>query len=817
MIGGLLMKKRIFSIFLCLFTLCYLVSCGTKKLETPEVILMNEIAKWDSIDNASYYEVDIDGNIIQLENNINTKKLEDGQSLKVRAIGDKNKYRDSDWSNTVTYKSTSTIKLDIPVITISNDGVASWDSVSKATKYVYMIDDKEEIETNNLSVQLEEGQFIKVKAIGDGNKIIDSNYSKGYYYISNVTKINDLTSDEEYSVFGSVVGINNSGFIVADDEGYVLVYKGSSWKCDLSIGDLVKVTGETSTYAKAIQFNYDAIYKVYGRKDVDLIPLNLDDDLITEISNMSSVKLEYITYSGILTVNTNSNGAKYYSIKTNVSNVNISIMYSTLDLSDYNGKYVSIEGFVTGLYVATNKNINVSINSIYESVSHVNFLSINDTHGAFVDSKDSVSIGRVDSLLDSLTSMNGEYIKIHVGDAFQGSYVSGMTYGLPLIESLNIMEFDCFVLGNHEFDWGIDKIQNYADGNLANGEANFPFLGANIYKAGTTERPDWIDAYTIVNYGNIEVGIIGVIGATQESSILTKYVEEYEFVDPLSVIEKYAKELRNEKGCEVVVVATHDYDKNLNKRIGSLSNDAKIDTIFCAHTHQKVNETVSRADGKKIPVVQNLHKNNTATGVILSLDSNYSYKTSSVAHYNPNIYNISDDIASLISKYQDYIDDSNIVLGNTSQYISKSTLGKYATDAMVNYIYGESMFDGEIDVSIMNTGGIRATIDSGDITKADIFEVFPFNNIVVLVNINGKSLKSIYNANKSYLYFDFADSLTSISSLNDNEIYQLAIIDYVFESTYSSYDVFDKLDPSQYIVTDIIMRDILIEYLDNLY
>ena len=432
---------------------------------------------------------------------------------------------------------------------------------------------------------------------------------------------------------------------------------------------------------------------------------------------------------------------------------------------------------------------------------------INDTHGAFIDSADAVSIGRVDTLVDTLTAKDGEYIKIHNGDAFQGSYISGMTYGLPLIEAFNAIEFDCFVLGNHEFDWGIDKIAAYADGDTSNGEANFPFLGANIYKSGTTERPDWIDAYTIVNYGQIQVGIIGVMGPTQESSILTRYVEDYNFVDPIDIIKKYSKELRTEKGCEVVVVATHEYDSSLNNRIASLKDDSKIDSIFCAHTHQRINETVNRYDGKKIPVVQNSHKNNSATAVTINLDNQYEMTSSSVKQYFPSSYAISSEIQVLINKYQDYIDDSNEVLGTTSQYISKSQLGKYAADAMIDYIYNESLFDGKIDMAMMNTGGIRATIDSGEITKADIFEVFPFNNIVILVNIDGASLKSIYNSNKSYLYVDFADSISSINNVKDNEIYQLAVIDYVFESTYSSYDPFDRLNPSQYIETDIGLQE----------
>ena len=115
----------------------------------------------------------------------------------------------------------------------------------------------------------------------------------------------------------------------------------------------------------------------------------------------------------------------------------------------------------------------------------INFLMINDTHGAFLDSTDGNSIGRVDTLLDNLTNKNGQYISIVNGDAFQGTYVSSTLYGRPLVDAYNAMNLTAFVVGNHDFDWGIDKMAAYKDGDISNGEANFPFLGANIYIKGT--------------------------------------------------------------------------------------------------------------------------------------------------------------------------------------------------------------------------------------------------------------------------------------------------------------------------------------------
>ena len=140
----------------------------------------------------------------------------------------------------------------------------------------------------------------------------------------------------------------------------------------------------------------------------------------------------------------------------------------------------------------------------------VNFFMINDTHGIFVDEQEFPGMGRVSSLINELESNNKDYIKIANGDIFQGTYISATLYGKPLVDALNAIDFEAFVLGNHEFDWGLDKIAVYKDGNEANGEANFPFLGANIIDKSDKEIVDWVDPYVVVEYDGFKVGVIGV-------------------------------------------------------------------------------------------------------------------------------------------------------------------------------------------------------------------------------------------------------------------------------------------------------------------
>ena len=74
-----------------------------EKLPTPTITLNGNEASWETIEGATKYEISLNGSLSYLENAMTSKTLENGQSFKIRAIGDGKKYSDSDWSNTVTY------------------------------------------------------------------------------------------------------------------------------------------------------------------------------------------------------------------------------------------------------------------------------------------------------------------------------------------------------------------------------------------------------------------------------------------------------------------------------------------------------------------------------------------------------------------------------------------------------------------------------------------------------------------------------------------------------------------------------------------
>ena len=231
----------------------------------------------------------------------------------------------------------------------------------------------------------------------------------------------------------------------------------------------------------------------------------------------------------------------------------------------------------------------------------VNVIMLNDNHGVL--SEENGSLDKIASGISYYDSI-GDVVKIANGDMFQGTYVSSTLRGLPMLDALNVLNFDAFVVGNHEFDWGIEEMKKYKDGDMSNGEANFPFLGANIYEKRTNEMVDWLEPYAVIQLSEVKIGVIGIIGEV-ETSILTSNVADYDFVDPTYIVKDLAEELRTVKGCDAVIVAIHGDDDALNESLASFDGNSKIDGIFTGHTHYPTDEEIIREDGSKVCVLQN--------------------------------------------------------------------------------------------------------------------------------------------------------------------------------------------------------------------
>lgn len=443
------------------------------------------------------------------------------------------------------------------------------------------------------------------------------------------------------------------------------------------------------------------------------------------------------------------------------------------------------------------------VNDENHDITKLEIFEINDTHGAFYDESSITGISRVKTCINKEVDDIYGCVKIANGDLLQGTAFSNMLLGEPAIAALNEMDFDCFVIGNHEFDWGIDSLQVYKDGNPMNGELNCPILGANIVdKNGNT--PSWLDPYTVVKKGNVSVGIIGIIGDGLESSISKLAIGGYHFASTVDTVDKYCKVLKEEEKVDVIILSSHAHDERKNAQY-VLNND--IDCIINGHDHQTIEEYVVRYDGVTVPVVESSTKNITLGKVELNLDSNKKMTSYSIEHFSPNKYSEDANLKSIMDEYYKVTADYQMEkIGFTNKYLTKDTI---AIDT-ANYI--TTKYDA--DLTFVNTAGVRAAIKAGNITNADVYEVFPFDNEIYITYLRGDKIKKMiqYNRMSSYYYNDNTDlgcgSYYNFEGVDITKTYKVITIDYLATKDYMTeyFSVENGL-----IITGDYIRDCAIE------
>ncbi|MDD4388241.1 MAG: 5'-nucleotidase C-terminal domain-containing protein, partial [Bacilli bacterium] len=306
----------------------------------------------------------------------------------------------------------------------------------------------------------------------------------------------------------------------------------------------------------------------------------------------------------------------------------------------------------------------------------------------------------------------------------------------------------------------------------------------------------------IVESEGYKVGIIGVRGYGLVSSIAADKVEGYEFLDPVPIVENLALKLRSEHLCDLVIAATHNYSSYFNLNVTNFLEASFVDAIVCAHTHQRINESEIRLDGYEVPIIQSNDKNQTAGEIIFKFNKSGKLLSAKARHYYPDRYQADSKVLALIESYAADIAAGERIIGYTVEKLYRDRLGLEITKAMKNKY--------QVDVAFINTGGVRETLSPGPITVKDVYQVFPFDNAVILTDISGSQLRSLYYNQRSYLYYNDDFDFDAIES---DTIYRIAIIDYIYyRSYYTMY--FEEYEPE---FTSNLMRDVFIEYLEEYY
>lgn len=458
-------------------------------------------------------------------------------------------------------------------------------------------------------------------------------------------------------------------------------------------------------------------------------------------------------------------------------------------------------------------------------------LHINDHHSNLEEGQQSLNIAgadteftvggfpRVAAKINERAAELENVLKLHAGDAITGTLYFTSFEGKADAELMNLVCFDAFALGNHEFDRGDSGLKLFLD-ELANGNCDTPVLAANVKPAvGTPLAPsavdDYIKPYVIKEVGGERVGIVGIdiANKTRNSSSPD---DTTEFLDETITAQAMIDELEDQGVNKIVLLTHYQYANDLELA----ANLTGVDVIIGGDSHSLLGDfdtyglasegpyptLVTDAAGNQVCVAQawqysqvvgELNVDWNAEGVVQSCsgvphllldepllredDGGNEYTPSGTEREailaavaaDPQLSLTPNDatVATALATYTDQLGEfRNKVIGTATEDLCLARIpGRPYGDAtctgedpvrggdIPNIVAQAFLFQSKnADVSIQNAGGVRIDLFQGDITIGDAYTILPFANTLVDLSMTGAEIRQVLNE-----AVDFADSDSS--------------------------------------------------------
>lgn len=393
--------------------------------------------------------------------------------------------------------------------------------------------------------------------------------------------------------------------------------------------------------------------------------------------------------------------------------------------------------------ITTTKNKKITI--LATTDIHGNILGYNYDKGeSFNDS----GMNRIYSYIKQVKSENLNTLVVDNGDIIQGNTLTDEMYSNkkdekhPVISAMNFMGYDAMVLGNHEFNFGLDLIKSLEK------QSNFPFLSANVAYRESGE--DFVKSHTIINCGGVRVGIIGLTTPNVPRWV-GNLVKDLNFHDLGETAYRYVSEIRDK--VDIIMVMAHasmvsEHDKK-NERDAAekiLRLCPEIDVLVVGHFHI----TVKEKRGKTL-IGGATDSGQEVIRFDLTLDNNNHVIDGQVKVVSMKAYYPSKELSELpvIKKaHETTMDFVTEVIGEATEdfqpkdEISFIPEGRLRDTPLIELINKVQLINSGADVTSTSLIRDDSNIKKGVITYGHIFNVYKFTTFLYVVEVTGKELKN---------------------------------------------------------------------------
>lgn len=378
----------------------------------------------------------------------------------------------------------------------------------------------------------------------------------------------------------------------------------------------------------------------------------------------------------------------------------------------------------------------------------------NDTHAHLGD------VARRATLVNQVRSEGGNQLLLDAGDVFSGDLYFTKWMGLADLAFMNMMGYDAMTFGNHEFDQGTQVLAAFIS------KAKFPMVSSNIDlskdrylsklikepTAFQSNAPKTVERAGVYPYITVELDgrKVGVFGLTTEDTAETSSPgKDVAFHDAIESARQTVDAMEKE-GLDIIIGVTHigyARDKQLAEAVEG------IDLLVGGHTHTTLNAPEIVVDPQYQTPTVIVQANEwgkylgrvdlafNSQGVVMIEEINGKLiPVDSKVEENPEAKAVLDPYkAELQEMMNEVVGSSSVQLdGERKNVRSKETnLGNLIADGML----AKAKELKQADIALMNGGGIRASIDQGEITMGELRTVMPFGNTLFVLDMTGKQLK----------------------------------------------------------------------------
>ncbi|WP_299663978.1 bifunctional UDP-sugar hydrolase/5'-nucleotidase [uncultured Ruegeria sp.] len=331
-------------------------------------------------------------------------------------------------------------------------------------------------------------------------------------------------------------------------------------------------------------------------------------------------------------------------------------------------------------------------------------------------------------------------ILVDGGDQFQGSLFYTYYKGKVAAEFMNKLGYDAMTVGNHEFDDGPEILRGFID------SVDFPVLMSNANIADEELLTDKIKKSTVIEVGGEKIGLIGL--TPEDTHDLASPGPNITFSDPAPAVQAEVDKLTGEGVNKIIVLSHSGY--GVDQRVAQETTG--VDVIVGGHSNTYLSNTSDKAVGPYPTVVNGvqivqayaygkflgeLNVTFDDDGNVVSAAGEPLIMDNAVTEDQGSLDRIAELAAPLEEIRNKVVAESAASIEGDRSIcrIQECEMGNLVADAMLARVADQG-----VQLAIANSGGLRASIDPGEVTMGEVLTVLPFQNTLSTFEISGQGV-----------------------------------------------------------------------------